>query len=292
MIWLVLSVNFIAALIYLIRNRRGGAVSFVLFLLFLAVPILGILMYYMPIWAFRILHGKKLYEVEDLILAGEDEVYDERPDMEREMNMIPVKEALAVNDAEEKRKFILNIIKEDLDTNYKTILPALKDSDSETSHYAAAAVMEIQRRRRKKVEDEETLVKEEGKSKKELLEALEDYIESDILTSKDLAVSKERYITYMEEIDENELADSNYYLKQISYLMDLKRYKEAEDIAKRRIDKEPTEKIFEKLLELYYLTGRRDDFDQTMKEIKKAGIVLSPRGLERLRFWLDKEGKR
>lgn len=300
MIWFMLIANFIASIIYLIKNRKEGVAAILIFLQFLVIPVLGILMYYMPILVFRILHKKNVYDIGDLIFAQDDEVYEERPNIEQEMNVIPVKEVLAINDATEKRQFILSIIKEDMGANYKMILPALQDSDSETSHYAAAMAMEIQSKGRKKIlqlerqlqsewQDEKQTI-QEIKLVKELLDALEDYLNSGVLTEKDEILSKKKYISIMNNIEKSELFDQSYYLNVIEYMIEMGKYSEAIMIIEKQMKQEVTQNLYEKLLKIYYLTGNEEKLIQTITEIRNSSITLSAEGLQQLRFWMKQEG--
>lgn len=300
MIWFMLIANFIASIIYLIKNRKEGVAAILIFLQFLVIPVLGILMYYMPILVFRILHKKNVYDIGDLIFAQDDEVYEERPNIEQEMNVIPVKEVLAINDATEKRQFILSIIKEDMGANYKMILPALQDSDSETSHYAAAMAMEIQSKGRKKIlqlerqlqsewQDEKQTI-QEIKLVKELLDALEDYLNSGVLTEKDEILSKQKYISIMNNIEKSELFDQSYYLNVIEYMIEMGKYSEAIMIIEKQMKQEVTQNLYEKLLKIYYLTGNEEKLIQTITEIRNSSITLSAEGLQQLRFWMKQEG--
>lgn len=300
MIWFMLIANFIASIIYLIKNRKEGVAAILIFLQFLVIPVLGILMYYMPILVFRILHKKNVYDIGDLIFAQDDEVYEERPNIEQEMNVIPVKEVLAINDATEKRQFILSIIKEDMGANYKMILPALQDSDSETSHYAAAMAMEIQSKGRKKILQLERQLQSEWKDEKqtiqeiklvkELLDALEDYLNSGVLTEKDEILSKQKYISIMNNIEKSELFDQSYYLNVIEYMIEMGKYSEAIMIIEKQMKQEVTQNLYEKLLKIYYLTGNEEKLIQTITEIRNSSITLSAEGLQQLRFWMKQEG--
>lgn len=300
MIWFMLIANFIASIIYLIKNRKEGVAAILIFLQFLVIPVLGILMYYMPILVFRILHKKNVYDIGDLIFAQDDEVYEERPNIEQEMNVIPVKEVLAINDVTEKRQFILSIIKEDMGANYKMILPALQDSDSETSHYAAAMAMEIQSKGRKKILQLERQLQSEWKDEKqtiqeiklvkELLDALEDYLNSGVLTEKDEILSKQKYISIMNNIEKSELFDQSYYLNVIEYMIEMGKYSEAIMIIEKQMKQEVTQNLYEKLLKIYYLTGNEEKLIQTITEIRNSSITLSAEGLQQLRFWMKQEG--
>lgn len=64
------------------------------------------------------------------------------PDEERELNVVPVNETLAVSDKGTQRQLILNVLKDYYDHSLATISEALHSRDSEVSHYAASALMD------------------------------------------------------------------------------------------------------------------------------------------------------
>lgn len=292
MIWFILMLNLAASIYFLVRNRKEKGKALLLFFFFLALPVFGILMYYLPIAAFFFIHKKYVYNVEDLIYAGKDEVYAKRPDIEQELNLIPVNEALAVNDSGEKREFVLNIIKEDMAANYKTILPALGDSDSETSHYAAAAAMEMQRRMRKEIDRLTRLLEAGEPVEQRLLDSLKSYAESGVLTKRDMLFTKRNYISVMKKgiLREPALFDNGYYLTMAQYLMEDGQTEAAVLILNERLAEEPAEKLYEKLLEIYHTTGNEEAFVDTVQSMRESRIVLSPEALSRLRFWIQREG--
>lgn len=63
----------------------------------------------------------------------------------KELNRVPIGEALAINDFELRRKLIMDTLKEDNTLEYLDVLrEALENEDSETSHYASSIIMQLQ----------------------------------------------------------------------------------------------------------------------------------------------------
>ena len=67
----------------------------------------------------------------------------ERPDESDEINLIPMEEAIMINDKENLRNLLLTVLRGDVKKSINAVTKALNSSDSEASHYAASAIMDI-----------------------------------------------------------------------------------------------------------------------------------------------------
>lgn len=67
----------------------------------------------------------------------------ERPDESDEINLIPMEEAIMINDKEKLRNLLLTVLRGDVKKSINAVTKALNSSDSEASHYAASAIMDI-----------------------------------------------------------------------------------------------------------------------------------------------------
>lgn len=67
----------------------------------------------------------------------------ERPDEESEMNLVPMEEAIMIEDKENLRQLLLTVLRGDMSKSINAVTKALNSSDSEASHYAASAIMDI-----------------------------------------------------------------------------------------------------------------------------------------------------
>ena len=74
--------------------------------------------------------------------------------------------------------------------------------------------------------------------------------------------------------------------QQIIFLVDLKRFEEAEYVWKKMAKGNRTEKGYARMLELYYEQKDRQEFHRVLDELRGSGIVLSPDGMNMVRFWL------
>lgn len=67
----------------------------------------------------------------------------EHPDESDEINLIPMEEAIMINDKENLRNLLLTVLRGDVKKSINAVTKALNSSDSEASHYAASAIMDI-----------------------------------------------------------------------------------------------------------------------------------------------------
>ena len=68
-------------------------------------------------------------------------------DYEAEVNQVPMKDALKLNEYEYRRKVIMNTLKEENTEEYIQVLKeALENEDPETSHYASTVIMQLRQK--------------------------------------------------------------------------------------------------------------------------------------------------
>ena len=185
----IILINTIISVSFAVRMISKGQKAW-LALFFMVFPVMGIVIYLIPLLIFRI-RGKSSYDRETLIKRLEVKKENVMPVVEKELNVIPVEDAMAVSSNVEKRALLLGQLKKDISRNYKTILVAGNDSDSESAHYVAAAKMEVYRRKQiqlatyKKEWENNTDSDEKAKC---YLKELAEYIESDLLAEKEAKV--------------------------------------------------------------------------------------------------------
>lgn len=65
------------------------------------------------------------------------------PDLIHELNIVPVADAMAASPVGAKRSLLLSQLKKDRTKNYRQLIKAASDTDTETAHYASALRMEM-----------------------------------------------------------------------------------------------------------------------------------------------------
>ena len=286
---IILTLNAVGALIFFFLYLRKGQKAF-LALFFLALPVLGFVLYFVVLGMGRI-RNRKIYDRDSLVGRSNVEKSLLRPDMEKELDIVPVEDAMAVESNEEKRKFFLNELKKDLYRNYREILPAGRDRDSESAHYVASARMEVYRNLYDKIREGVEEYSKDSKSAEKLsslLFRIADLANSGLLSKGENEIYKKKYCDIFAMTSESLKKQFEWreFEQQIIFLVDLKRFEEAEHVWKKMAKGNRTEKGYARMLELYYEQKDRQEFHRVLDELRGSGIVLSPDGMNMVRFWL------
>lgn len=290
-----LIVNLILTIIFIISNSKKEYMNvFIFAAMFLLVPFFGFIVYFLPHLLFKIIMKRNLYDHNDLIFLQENEQYVQKPNLQEELDIVPFNEMLAVGETREKRALMLGILKKDMLNNSRITQSALNDSDSETSHYAAAATMEVYRKIKLKIQGLEAKLsktKSDVDLMKMLLDEIYVYVDSGVLSLRDRRININKYIKLFDEIlkaDSDKLKTDDF-IYQIDFLIETNCVHDAEVLCRREKEKNPSEAIYLKLMEIYFNLQNKPAFDKTFLELKQSAIILSNKGLEILRFWMLKE---
>ena len=274
LIIIMLCINLVGVLLFAISCiQKGNKIGIAL--LFLALPILGFALYFVPIILMKICN-RFSYDRDSLVKRYDIEGSQSAPDVVRELDVIPVEDAMAVSSKKEKRELLLEQLKKDLYSNYRSILPATSDEDSETAHYVAAAKMQVHQQMhseilelQKKVQEQEFTIE----ACKLYLAKLTRYISSKLLEKKETIIYKYEYCDYF-----NRLLNSTNGT--------LEKQEEAETFWTECADELREETSYRKMLEMYYSQKQKEKFYACLHELEKSDIELSADGLMMLRFWI------
>ena len=293
-LWIILLIgNFIFAMAYAIvmrvQGKGAGAAVFFLFL-----PILGIVIYFLPFFLSHFFEKEK-YDRDSLVHRKSIARMAEHPNIEEELDLVPMEDAMAINENREKRELLLRQLKKDTGGSYKALLAAEKDEDSETVHYVAAAKMEIYRRLHQEWQDNLKQYDDDRKNAEKFRNvsmALKRLIESRVLSGKEKKMYQKRYCSLMEQqvnIYENALLEEDYETWLI-YLIELGRFLEAQKLWDEKRDRVKSEDSYMKMAEMFYQEKEKRKFHECIGELKKdRQISLTAQGLEQLRYWMQKE---
>lgn len=281
--------NLVASVIFFLsavseKQKIGLTIYFIVF------PVMGFVIYYLPQWILNI-RKQFSYDRESLVKRFDIERAQSMPVVEKELNIVPIADAMAVSSNAEKRLLLLEQLKKDIYTNYRVVLPAGKDSDSESAHYVAAAKMEVYRGKQEKIGKMRKQLEKEPENTeylREYLKELTSYIESDLLTEREAELYKADYCKRLELAKKKNGITGEEYNCYVMYLVDLKRYKEAEAFWKKFSQCERNEMAYRKMLQMYYDVGDKQKFYQCLDSLRESAIRLTPEGLKILRYWTER----
>lgn len=288
-----MTVNFAGAVLYAlvkaVRKERAGVAVF-----FIVLPGFGYIIYFLP----RLIHrlvGRETYDRDSLVKRFQIEQAAEHPDVQRELGIVPVEDAMAVSGTAEKRALLLNQLKKDVGENYKALLAAENDEDSESAHYVAAAKMEAYRVQQQRWMESYKAYQRDPADPANFhaaCTALRNLIDGRILSPREQEIYKKTYcglIESQEEQDAKMLSGEDYEVCLV-YLVESGQTQKAERIWNEEREKVKSERCYMKMIEMYYQQRDKEKFRQCMKELRADKQVrLSAQGLEVLRYWMQRE---
>ncbi len=302
--WLLLTVglNFIVALLYLItglwmlsskKTKSGDNKTriVILFVIFLLCPVAAEVVYFLSTLFLKIFFHKEV-DLSDVIFSKDRIKSYEAVDEERERNMTSVEEAVAVSDFQSLRGLMLNVLRGDVKNSLGTISLGLQSEDSETSHYAAAALRDELGNFRDTAEKIYSSIKEDGANQPRYCAVALDLLYS-VLSQKVLtSVEQKHYTVMMNEIGglmydkyKNEM-HGRYYEWISVCLMDIQDYNNAAKWCNRSLEEYPDRlEPYKCLLKLYYSVKDRERFFNTLEALKNSQIVLDNETLEMIRVF-------
>ncbi|PWJ49985.1 hypothetical protein [Faecalicatena contorta] len=292
LILIILFINLISAILFFIWHLAHRQKKAWMALFFLILPVLGYIVYYLPAWIARIV-GTGKYDRESLIRRLEIEKGVQKPQVAKELNIIPVEDAMAASTNLEKRLLLQEQLKKDIYKNYKVVLPAAQDADSESAHYVAAAKMEAYRymhERMKEKIDKFAEYPEREDVFDDMLKVLNEYIQSDLLAEKEAGIYKKRYCEILETANQELKAqiDAPEWACYLSYLAGSGNYAQAEETYEKLEETQKDENVYFEMLDMYYFRKNKEKFYQCLDELKSSSVSLTAEGLKTLRYWEER----
>ncbi len=284
--------NLIAAVVFaVVKAVRKEGVGIVVFFLFL--PLLGFVLYFFPRMLSR-LFGEEKYDRDSLVGRNNIKKMVEHPNIEEELNVVPVEDAMAINENREKRELLLRQLKKDINENYKALLAVETDEDSESVHYVAATKMEVYRLLHQQWMESSRAYEEDKDDDDKFREAcgaLRKMLESRVLSGREQEMYRKKYCSLMETqvlIDESVPTDLDYE-NWLACLIELGRFQAAEQLWDQRRERLQSENSYMKMTELFYRRKEKNKFRDCIAELQRNRKVrLSAQGLERLRYWMQR----
>ncbi len=267
-------------------NRRTILLRFLVMVL---CPVVGPL-YFMASYAlYRVLFHREA-DLEDVGFSKERVKSYVKADSEREQNIAPIEEGLAVTDNQHMRQLMLNVIKTDIESSLSSISLALKSSDSETSHYAASVLQNVLNDFRVNVQKLKNLIEEESEKEMESEKMLFDYMEPILAQHVFHDMEQKRFVHILDETAESmftkdpQKAALGVQSKACRNLLDIGDYKEAEKWCRRMQESFPDAlETWRLRLRLCFESGRKEEFFATLDALKHSNVVIDQSMLELIR---------
>ena len=272
----------------LFDNRRTYLIRFIVMLL---CPVIAPLFFGISHIVYLLVFWRGT-DLADVIFSKERVKTNIRADEEVERDIIPLEEAILVNEKKNLRMVMMNIMRKDIKDSLSSITLALDSEDSETAHYAAAVLSDELNKFRLYVQKLRLQIKEEGSEQTESEEMLLDYMDHIL---KQHVFSNHEQRKFVETMDET--AESLYeknppgftldrYEAVCQRILEMKDYENAEKWCLRMEEQYPDElKAYTCKLKLYFARQDRKAFFETMEALKNSDVVINNETLELIRIF-------
>lgn len=229
--------------------------------------------------------------LEDVTFSKERVNTQVKADEEQGRNIIPIEEALAVNDKKSLRAAMLSIIRGEIDSSLASIALALDSGDSETAHYAASVLSDKLNEFRVNVRKLYSQIQdapEHAEYREELIDYMDSFLKQKVFTQ----LEQNGYVRMMAETAETLYEEDASRLTVERYegiclrLMEAEEF-EASEIWCQRLARMHPEALcaYTCRLKLYFQTKNREAFFQTIDVLKKADVVVDSETLEMIRIF-------
>lgn len=269
--------------------RDGRKVYVMRFIIMLLCPVVGPIFFGVGHFMFLFVFRQDVH-LEDVVFSKERVRTNERADEERERNIAPLEEALAVSDKESLRSLMLNVIRGDIHNSLAAISLALNSQDSETSHYAASVLQDelndfrgnVQKvwREIEKEEDDET------DCEYYLIPYMNNMLEQKVFTDMEQKNMVKKFVDVGESLyrKASHRITSQYYEWICLRLLDVRDFETMETWCIRAAQQYPEElSSYTCKLKLYFTAEEKDKFFETLDALKHSSIVIDKETLALIR---------
>lgn len=300
--FLVLFINFLIALLYfafgmIIGKKKNGRLQYVInTVVMLLCPVVGPVFLFFGQLFFRFVLKDPVY-LGDVIFNKDKKQSIVKADEERELNIAPIEEALAVSDKASTRRLMLNVIKGDITNSLRSISMALGSGDSETSHYAASVLVDELNSFRVNVQKLYVeMLDEEGKKDTPerceyavaLIQSMNPILMQNVLTQ----MEQTDYVWKMDEACQllyelqPSLLKAEYYEAICMRLLEIGEYGRCNDWCDRIMENYPKELSSHTCrLKLYFTMGDRERFFEALEQTRQSDVVIDSETLELIRIF-------
>ncbi|GMQ60033.1 hypothetical protein AN1V17_44330 [Vallitalea sediminicola] len=265
--------------------KKSRQLVFIRFVITMVLPILGIIFLTLIDIGLKSKSGVHDFDFNQISSSNDYSIYD----LNDKRDIVPIEEALILNDNIVKRELVINMIKDKTLSNVNGLKLALQDEDTETSHYAASAIMQIKSEFENKIKD--LTVKYEKNNNdsaliREYIEVLKDYIDIGLMEKQMEKRLKNDYSKLLSQIINLGIKDKEYYIMKIDIDLDMEDFGQARHFCNLFLEQyEKLEDPYLLFMKLHYRLKDYNMLNKRIEELKELPISLSSEALNKIRFW-------
>ena len=269
-------------------NRRAFLIKFFVMLL---CPVIGPLFFIISYLLDKILFWTAP-DLEDVIFSKDRVKIQLKADEERVRNMVPLEEALAINEKKDLRTVMMNMVKGEIQDSLAAIALALDSEDSESSHYAASVMTDELNEFRRRVQALSWEILQEEEDETEYEEMLIDYMNQVLKLRIFTIIEQRRFVHIMADTAEKLRQKDQSKLKEEQYesvclrLLEIEDYTDSEKWCAWLAEQYP-ERLSAYIcrLKLYFTLQNKEAFFTTLNDLKKSDVVIDRETLELIRVF-------
>lgn len=203
--------------------------------------------------------------------------------------VVPLEEALIVNDPGDRRRLMLSMLTEDPDAYLAQLQAAKLNDDVEVAHYAATAVAQISKESDLKLQQLERAFKTDPSAQNlnAYCDYLGSYLASGLAEGRVAQIQRQQYARLLARRCEREDGLA-LRVRYATALADAGEVDEAEDVAERLVADTPDEQdVWMLCLRLAVLRHDGEMVQRVIDAVDKQHVYLSAENREKLAFWRE-----
>ena len=287
--------SFIAAALYYVINviiKLNKEKSILIKTLVIALcPVVGIIFIGLSYLWYKVFMSAPV-DLEDVIFGKDHPKFETKAEEDKERNMIPLEEAIAITEKQDLRTLMMSVVSSDIKNSLASITLALNSEDTETAHYAASVLQDALNEFRTTVDKEYKAILEDHPDKFEKCRNLIDYMDQVLSQKVFIEMEQRNYVSILESVGEilymgePDSITSNQFETISLRLLGIEDYEKCEKWCERsRIHCPSALSSYTCQLKLFFSQGRRDDFFRVIEELKASPIVIDKETLELIRVF-------
>ncbi|WP_051968108.1 hypothetical protein [Brevibacillus thermoruber] len=210
-------------------------------------------------------------------------------DLEKETSIVPIEEALVLNDHATRRRIVMDALKEESLDLVGFLAKAARNEDSETAHYAVTAILEMKRGMMAELQ-RWSVERERHPDDPSVLagyaDALKRYLGSGLMDAEMERTYRLLQADVLERLIREEDCGEEAFADKVECELVLRRYDRAEAASERFLQAYPqSETAYYTALKLYYTLRAGRKFHETLNRLKQSSVTVSYPTLQIIRYW-------
>lgn len=285
---LIVALYLVLAIFWKKQDRRS---TFLRAGVMLLCPVVGPCFFLLGYLLFMIFFSKPV-DLADVIFSKERVRTFVHAEEDQERNIVPLEEAVEVTDAEDLRSLMMNVVRGDIQKSLAAISLALNSEDTEAAHYAASVLQDALNDFRLNVQKQRQLILQEDENQVMYAEALVDYM-NQVLEQRVFGDLEQRnYVGIMDQVCEILFAKNSESMTSSRYeaislrLLEIEDYENCQKWCGRAEYQYPNAlATYTCQLKLYFNSGQRERFFETIDALKHSPVVIDNETLELIRVF-------